>query len=147
MINVSTIMNQVVEWFEDSEDLDGYRISRGEFINQDAGQAVNGWIGVYRRGVEYDPRNLGLTPNNYNGVLTFDVVIQRTSMESGEDCEDAVEESVKIVLDRLVQIPRLYIDHYPSLNVEYTYLETDRKTMYFQGALITVNAIVTMEVN
>lgn len=146
MINVSTIMNQLCEWFEDDAALDGARVSRSEFVNNDAGQAVNGWLGLYRRSVDYDPRNLGTPPNNYHGELVFDIVVQRTSLESGQDAEDALEESVKAVLDRLVQVPRTYIDHFSDVSVEYAYLETDRKTMYFQGALIEVTAQVSFEV-
>jgi hypothetical protein len=146
MINVSTVMDQVLEWLDDGQDLAGFRISRGEFINEDAGQAVNGWLGIYRRSVNYDPRNLGISPNNYHGELVFDIILQRTSLSSGQDCEDILEESVKSVLDRLVQIPRTHIDHFSDITVEYTYLETDRKTMYFQGALIEVTAEISFEV-
>lgn len=146
MINASTIMEQLREWFADDIALDGFIFSRGEFINEDAGQAVNGWLGLYRRSVDYDPRNLGVPPNNYHGELVFDIVVQRTSLKSGEDCEDELEENVKAVLDRLVQVPRTYIDHFSDLTVEYTYLETDRKTMYFQGALIEATAQVSFEV-
>jgi len=146
MINVSTIMAQLEEWLSDDLALDGFRICRGEFVNEDAGQAMNGWIGLYRRSVDYEPRNLGITPNNYMGELTFDVVVQKTSLKSGADAEDTLEESVKAVLDRLVQVPKDYIDHFSALNVEYTYIETDRTTMYFQGALIEATAAVSFEV-
>lgn len=146
MINVSTIMEQIVDWFQDSPDMEEYRISRGEFVNEDAGQALNGWIGIYRRSVDYDPRNLGVPPNNYDADLSFVVVVQRSHLGSGEECEDLLEESVKTVLDRLVQIPRTYIDHFSDIVVEYTYIETDRTTMYFQGALIAVTAHVSVEV-
>lgn len=146
MINTSTIMAQIVEWLKNDINLHDYTISRGEFVNEDAGLAVNGWIGVYRRSLDYDPRNLGLPPNNYEADLVFDVIVQRTSLESGADCEDALEESVKLVLDRIVQVPKTYIDHIGDISVEYTYLETDRLTMYFQGALIEFTAHVSTEV-
>jgi len=146
MINVSTIMKQVEEWLNDDINLDGFTVERSEFLNEDPGRAANGWIGIYRRAVDYDPRNLGLPPNNYHGELDFMVVVQRTSMKSGADCEDVLEESTKFVLDRVVQIPRDHIDHFSDIAIDYTYLETDRKTMYFQGALITFTAEVSFEV-
>lgn len=146
MINVSTITKQIVEWLEDGSDFDGYTVTRSEFVNEDAGQATKGWIGVYRRSVNYDPRNLGTVPNNYEGTLIFDIVVQRTHMVSGCEAEDALEVSVKNVLDRVVQIPRTYIDHFSDIFVEYTYLESERTTLYFQGALITFTAEISSEI-
>jgi hypothetical protein len=139
-------MAQLVEWFKDDPAMQNYIISRSEFVNEDAGQAVNGWVGVYRRSVDYDPRNLGVPPNNYDADLSFSVVVQRSHLGSGEECADLLEKSVKTVLDRMVQIDRTYIDHFSDIRVEYTYLETDRKTMYFQGALLNVTAHVSVEV-
>ena len=146
MINVSTIMSQIKEWFEDDPNLDGFTIERGEFVNEDAGRAAQGWIGLYRKSVDYDPRNLGVAPNNYSAELNFLVYVQRSVMSSGQDSEDCLEEDLKNVLDRLVQIPKTYIDHFSDLTVDYTYQETDRKTMYFQGAMISVTAEVSFEV-
>ena len=145
MINVSTIMEQVKDWLVDDNNLPNLTVVRGEFVNEDPGKAATGWIGIYRRSVDYDPRNLGRPPNNYDAELVFDLVVQRTSMSSGAESEDLLEESVKAVLDRVVQIPEP-IKHFSNITVEYTYLETDRKTMYFQGALITFTADVTTEV-
>lgn len=146
MINVSTITAQVVDWFSTDPELSGYYVTRSEFVNEDPGKASRGWIGVYRRSVDYDPRNLGVAPNNYEGTVTFDIVVQRTHMGSGQEAEDALEESVKKVLDRLVQIPKDYIDHISDMFVEYAYLESDRTTLYFQAALITITAEVHSEV-
>ena len=146
MINVATIMKQVQEWLEDAPDLDGFTISRSELVNEDPGIASNGWIGLYRRTVDYDPRNLGVAPNNYHGELTFLVFVQRAVMLSGEDAEDALEKDVKSVLDRLVQLPRTYVDTFTDIVIDYTYQETERTTIFFQGALITVTAQVSFEV-
>lgn len=146
MINVSTITEQIRVWLRDDTDLDGFTISRGEFINEDPKIAYNGWIGIYRRDVDYDPRNLGTAPNNYEGVLTFQLVVQRVSYKSGEDAEDILEDTVKKVLDRIVQLPKTYIDTFTDLSVNYSYVETDRKSTYFQAALITLEAVVSTEV-
>jgi len=146
MINVSTIMIQVQEWLETDFELDGATVERSEFVNEDAGRARNGWIGIYRRGVDYDPRNLGVPPNNYDADLSFGIIAQMSRLASGADCEDALEAFTKRIIDRVVQIPRTYLDHFASISVEYTYLEDDRKTMYFQGAIITFEAEVSFEV-
>ncbi len=146
MINVATIMAQLQEWLEDDAELDGFTIERSEMVNEDPGRATTGWIGIYRRSVDYDPRNLGAPPNNYHGTLDFMVIVQRTDLKSGQDAEDALEDSVKKVLERVVQMPRDYVEHFSDISIDYTYLETERDTMYFQGALITFTAEVSFEV-
>lgn len=147
MINVSTIMQQFVEWLQDDPDLQDYRISRGSVVNEDAGIARTGWIGLYRRAVDYDPRNLGVPHNNYDGTLTFNIIVQKAHLRSGEKAEDALEEAVKKVIDRIVKVPRTYVNTFTDITVDYTYIESDRTTMYFQAALITMVAPFSIEVN
>ena len=146
MINAATIMAQIKQWLQDDINLQGFIITRAEVVNEDAGQAQNGWIGLYRRSVDYDPRNLGIPPNNFRGRLTFDVMVQRTHLRSGEQAEDTLEEATKMVIDRIVQVPRTYVDHFSDITVEYTYIESDRTTMYFLAALITMTAEFNIEV-
>ena len=146
MINAATIMIQIQEWLKADPDLQGFIVERSEPVNEDPGRAVNGWIGLYRKTLDYDPRNLGVAPNNYEADFEFLVFVQRTSLESGASAEDILEATIKTVLDKMVQLPKTHIDHFAEILIDYTYLETDRKTMYFQGALITFTAEVTDEV-
>jgi len=146
VINVATIMIQVKDWLESDVNLDGAIIERSEFVNEDAGRAVNGWIGIYRKRIDYDPRNLGVAPNNYEAEIDFVVLVQRSALSSGAAAEDALEKTIKYVLDRIVQIPKTYIDFFSNVMIDYTYIEDDKKSMYFQGALITFTAEVSSEV-
>lgn len=146
MINASTITEQIQNWLETHSDFANYVVTRSDFLNEDPGRATNGWIGIYRRSLNYDPRNLGVPPNNYEADFDFMVIVQKTSILSGADCEDKLEESVKLVLDRIVQIPKTYIAHFSDISIEYTYLETERTSLYFQGALILFTAELFVEV-
>ena len=146
MINLSTIMSQVQQWLITDSALNGFTVTRSEKFNDDPNCAANGWIGIYRRNVSYNPRNLGDVPNNYEGDIDFLIAVQRISLKSGEHCEDLLEDSTKRVLDRVVQIPRTYIDHFSEIDIEYTYLEAEEKTLYHQGSLITFTADVSFEV-
>ena len=146
MINVSIITKQIKAWLETDQELVDHIVTRSEFVNGNPDLGVNGWIGIYRKGIDYDPRNLGVAPNNYEGTVEIMVLVQRTSLRSGAECEDALETSLKIVLDRIVQMPKTYIEHFSDINVDYTYLESEKKTLYFQGALITFTAEVSFEV-
>ena len=40
----------------------------------------------------------------------------------------------------------LNVKHFSDIQIDYTYQEAERKTLYFQGALITFTAEVTAEV-
>ncbi len=146
MINVATIMIQVQDWLISDSNLDGVVVERSEFVNEDASRAVNGWIGIYRKRIDYDPRNLGISPNNYQAEIDFVVLVQRSALLSGADAEDALEKMIKSVLDRVVQLPKTHIDFFANITIDYTYIETDRTSMYFQGALITFTAEVSSEV-
>ena len=147
MINVATIMEQFRTWLAEDPALDGFTVSRADVVNQDAGLATKGWIGLYRRNVNYDPRNLGVPPNNYRGSLTFSMIIQKSNLKSGSDAEDDLEVATKAVIDRLVQVPRTYVDHFSDIVVDYTYIESQRTTMYFLAALVTMTAQFNIEVN
>ena len=146
MINASTITKQLVEWFESDVNLANFIITRSEFVNENPSVAATGWMGIYRRSIEYEPRNLGTAPNNYEADFIFDIVVQKTSMKSGADAEDSLEEATKNVIERVLLMERTHIQHFSEIFVEYTYIETDRKTMYFQGALITFTAEISFEV-
>lgn len=146
MINTSTVLNQVLQWLMDDPNLQDFTMTRGEPANEDPGKAKNGWLGLYRRSVDYEPRNLGVPPNNYDADLTFDILVQKTHLGSGAEAEDVLEECVKYILDRVVQVPKTYIDSVIDISVQYAYVETDKKTMYFQAALITVVAEISEEV-
>lgn len=148
MINVATIMKQVQDWLKTGQDFQGWAVERSGFVNEDPGRATApGWIGIYRRGIDYDPSNLGKNNNNYDATLDFTIIVQQANMQSGEKCEDDLEVAVKNVLDRMQDLPRTYVDHFSDIVIDYTYLETDRKTIYFQGALITFTAEVSTEIN
>lgn len=140
MIDVSLITKQIQQWLRDDEDLDGYTVERSEPLNEDPGLAANGWICIYRREAEYEPKNLGHPTDNYAGELDFDVVVQKISLQSGSDAEDALEEAVLAVFERMISIPKTYIDQITGLTVVYGYVESDRTTMYFQTAVMTFTA-------
>ena len=146
MINAATILQHLLEWLKEDPELAGYSISRGEPVNENPSLAERGWIGLYRRGLDYGPRNLGVPPNNYEGDFRFAIVVQRTNLKSGADAEDDLEQSVILVLSRAVQVPRTYIDTFTDLTVDYTYIEASTATMYFQGALINLVARVSESV-
>lgn len=146
MINAATILQHLLEWLQGDPEMEEYSISRGEPVNENPSAAVDGWVGLYRRTIDYDPKNLGVPPNNYEGDFAFAVVVQRTNLESGAKAEDDLEESIRLVLRRIITVPRTHIDTFTDIAIEYTYIEASKATMYFQGALITLTARVSEDV-
>ena len=114
-------------------------IVRGGLINNDAGMTP--WIGIYRGAVNYEPRTLGRGLSTYEAYPSVRIIVQETSMDSGEDCENLLEGRVKSVLDAVLADPTIggTVDMVTGFGVEYGYVETDRETLYFQSAIITIS--------
>ena len=140
MMNLSLLTKQVKDWLKADSNFDGFYIDRSVVVNEDAGRAVNGWIGIYRKGADYAPGQLGVGPDNYDAEIELMILVQRSAMESGAACEDLLEADVQNLLSRMVLLPKTYVDHFSGILVDYTYNESDSKTLFFQGALITFSA-------
>jgi len=116
-------------------------ISRAAPLNADPGLAP--WLGIYRRGVVYEPRQLGngLTARNWRAVITADVALQVVGKD-GPSAEASLEVFVQAALaaverDRTLGGMVLTIDSY---EVGYAYQEDQTSTLAFQMATITLKA-------
>lgn len=140
-INVGAIAKalqlQIQNDFEVSSFLKS-EVVRGDYINEDPNNTP--WIGVYRGTVRYVPRTLGVSARNWEPSPEIRVVIQDTNFISAENCEDALEEHIKLVIDAIFKDTTIggTVDMINEINVEYLYNETDRESTYFQTAIITL---------
>ena len=119
------------------------KVYRGQYVNQVAKNAP--WCGVYRAPVVYEPRTLGRGANNWEGTPEFRVVIQASSFkDGGEDCEDVLESQVVEVLDALESDLTIgsTVDMITKIEVDYSYIEAEETTMYFQSAFVLVTTEV-----
>lgn len=119
-------------------------IVRSEVVNNDPAQAVSGWIGLYRNQVKYDPHTLGRNSHNYRGSVVINIVVQKTSYESGQDAEEELEDMVVKVADVLLHsdTARGAIEMIEGLTVLYSYNRTKEKSLYFQEAVLELRGTV-----
>lgn len=137
-INMSTIAQQIERVLTDDRRTASSTITRSETVNNDPNQATKGWVGIYRSGIKYDPRSLGRGGHNYRGELTIFLVCQKTSIDSGADAEEELEELIVNVLSVILDNPEIRgsIGMLNAFEVVYSYNRTKEKTAYFQEAVI-----------
>lgn len=141
MLNQSDVTKEIVSILKNDPDVAaiGATIDRGAYINVDPRKI---WIGVYKGATDYAPSTLGRSAKTFNTNIKPRVIAQAVSFKSGEDCEDILDERVKYILDALWSTKNLnnVVDIIKGFSVEYSYNETERETVYFQNAVITIDA-------
>lgn len=137
-INMSRIAQLLEQVLVDDTRTASAEISRSETVNNDPQRASKGWIGIYRSNIKYDPRTLGRGGSNYKGELTIFIVCQKTSMDSGADAEEELEELIGNVLSVILDNTEIRgsIGMLNAFEVVYSYNRTKEKTAYFQEAVI-----------
>lgn len=138
MINVAEITEKMKILIEESPDLSDIKaVERGEYVNRDTGRTP--WVGVYRSDIRYTPRALGNHSKSWDAEITIKLVVQ-TFGSDGEDAEDSLEDVLQRVMS--VIFGNLSIDGVVmtlrSVNVQYSYEETESETMQFQWAFVTL---------
>jgi hypothetical protein len=113
-------------------------IERGGIINEVASRAP--WIGVYRSSIKHTPRTLGLGAQNWESQGAIRICIQHVDMKSGSACEDSLESLVQLVVAAIINDSTIggTVDFVKDYSVDYRYLESDRKSLYFQMAILTI---------
>lgn len=141
-INISTISKALQSQLQSDAGVQSFLqgdIVRGEYINEDPNNTP--WVGVYRGAVRYVPRTLGINAKNWEPSPNMRIVVQDTDMLSPDNCEDLLEEHVKLIIDAVFADRTIggTVDIIKEVNVEYLYNETDRESLYFQTAIITLD--------
>ena len=125
--------NQYVALF-----LNNQSVGRDEPINEDPNRVP--WVCVYKGSIAYDPRTLGY--NSFEADIAIRVLVQATSLKSGEDCSTLIDDYVQKIVAAIRSDKTIggTVDIITSIAVEFSYTETDRTTLFFQMAEITINA-------
>lgn len=147
MINISTINKALATQLEDygpfSSLLRERNVRVGEYVNVDPNKAP--WCSIYRRRTSSIPRTLK-TPPSWEITYNLSVIIQAVAQDSGEKCEEILQNLEDRCLDGIVE-DRTFngtILMVNSWETEYTYIESDRMTMYFQQAMINLEVEVNV---
>lgn len=143
MIDQSKITAALQGMLNDSRDVSAFLsqpVDRNEYINQDPNRCP--WIGVYRGHVSYTPRTLGRHSATWKATISPVIVMQHVNWESPETCESEMEGYIEKVMSAVWADPTLgnTVDMLTGFEIAYDYQETDKTTMYYQQAVITLNA-------
>ncbi len=142
MINFSDITKAIETLLK--ANLTGYVITRNEGRNDDYNRAAQaeGWIGIYRGSLDYEPGFMGDRP----WLVSVDVVVelQVASFISGSDAEDLLQAKEEAVLDILTDNKKLgsTVDMTNGYTIEYEYNADTEQGVYLQAAIITIHAEV-----
>lgn len=141
-MNITTITKALQEQLQYNQDvagfLSGQSVGRDEPINEDPNRVP--WVCVYKGGIKYDPRTLGY--NSFEADIELRVLVQATSLKSGEDCSELIDDYVQKIVAAIRADKTIggTVDIVTNLSVDFSYTETDRSTLFFQMAEITINA-------
>lgn len=144
-INLSKVTQALTDQLKNDSELIAIDaiIERGQYINMNPDRCISApWIGVYKATAVYDPRTLGRNSQSWDGLISIRVIVQAAHGEDGSICEDRLEEWLAKVLDAAWSDStwKGEIDMLTNLAVDYTYNETDSKTLIFQQATLTIEA-------
>lgn len=150
MLNVSKVTEQIVDHLANNYALSKYKIVRSEPVNDQAAIASNGWIGVYKTNVNYEPKSLSQNMSGWKPTIGIDVIVQGQSMRYGETAEDDLETKVELILEDILQLKgesTSYIQNIEDINVAYGIVVNDRRTYFFQQAVISFICETTYDPN
>jgi hypothetical protein len=96
VLNVSTVVEKLKAQIDEWPGLEGkVSCQRAAPINQSLTQTP--WVGIYRQQQTLEPRTLGYGAGYRRHNISFAVVMQESSLRSGEDCELKMEKLISEV--------------------------------------------------
>lgn len=120
-----------------------YIIVRNKSENKDPSIAANGWVGIYRDSLNYEPHSTGDTPWLAEPIIRIE--IQSASFSNEEDCEKRLDDIVTFVMealesDRTISGNVAMITGY-SIEYDDNFM-TEQIQTFFQFATITITCEV-----
>lgn len=105
--NVSEITRAIQSMLNDSPDVGQAGVLVERSGEERLSPTANGWVGIYRDGIDYPPRTLGMGSGYRNQLIRLYLVLQETDPTSGDECEDRLEELLQKVVGVLLSDPSL----------------------------------------
>lgn len=144
-INVANITAAVENMFVNADKLDAATIERDAELNEIPGLCP--WIGIYRMGVTYPSRVLGLGSGFRGQRIELAVFVQQSDATSGEECGERLEALIVDVISVLLSDPTLGGSVDTIDNFEVRYLDYARDDAgYFQTAAVYLTAVTMVHV-
>jgi hypothetical protein len=146
-VNVTNITEAIVTMLTNAQGphLSAARVTRDDELNEIPGLCP--WIGVYRMGVSYPSRVLGLGSGFRGQRIELAVFCQHSDATSGEQCGERLEELIVEVISTLLSDPTLNKSVDTVDNFEVRYIDYARDDAgYFQTAAVYLTAVTMVHV-
>ena len=112
-----------------------------EFANEEPNLAP--WCGVYCNSANINPNTL---PRGWKAQpLRVTVLLQASNMKSSEACFETLQQMVSAALDVITARNTLNgkVAMLTSIDLSYTYIQSERESLYFQAAIIELEYELT----
>jgi len=138
--NVSDILIELEKQLKADTRTAGMKIVRMGQVNTDASKANTGWVGLYADGIDYGPHTLGMGFSNWDFELHFKLVVQAVDRANSANAHVRLEKHIKDVLDVILSDVTLnsLVDKLDRLTIDYATDETDKSTLHYEGALLSL---------
>lgn len=139
--NVADVTRGIQELLATQPTLDDVTVERSEEINAIPSRCP--WIGVYRAGISYPSRTIGVGAGYRHQKIQLVLLMQHANNASGADCEDVLEGLVQRVLAVLLTDPTLggLVATLDEIEVQYPSYERTADEQYMQTAALYITAI------
>ena len=140
--DVSEITRAVEQMLNDALDVG----QAGVLIERSAEERLtptpHGWVGIYRDGIDYPARTLGMGSGYRNQLIRLYLVLQESDPTSGDECEDRLERLLQKVVGVLLSDPSLKgtVQTLDAFTVRYVGLKGDAG--YMQMARIDFTGVI-----
>ena len=142
-INVADVTQAVADLLAEHPALSGVQVEQGEEIN--GSPTACPWLGVYRAGVKYPTRTLGIGAGFRRQEIELIVVAQASHPAAGKDCARELEDLLQHVIGALLSDPSLKgkVDILDEFEVRYPdYRRQDGR--YFQTAFVYFTGVTNV---
>ena len=139
-MNISIVTKALQEQLQNDPDIASFMkqsVVRDEYINNDPNRTP--LFGVYKGTIGFEPVTLGY--QSFEATPSLRIIVQATSLKSGEDCSNKLDDYVDKVVDAVKKDRTIggTVDILLRYTIDYGYIETDRTSLAFQSAIITLN--------
>lgn len=143
-VNVATITDALVQLLTDA--LPNVEVGRAEALNEDINHCP--WIGVYRDTVRYQIKTLGFGNGMRDQLVNLVVAVQQGDPDSGEKCEDRLEELLAQVCGAILSDATLRGTVHVITDFEVRYADYKKVgSSYMQTAAVYLTAQTTVSVS
>ena len=146
MINFTDITKAVKEVLDEYNTSNKpYVITRNQRQNQDKNIASQGWIGIYRNKVEYEPHSTGF---RYQTTVEIRLEVQVADFQSPEGCEERLEELIEFIMNACTQESNIrepfkgYVQHITGFDIDYDDNYAEVSSVHYQFATIIISCEV-----